>query len=359
MVFTEPEGFDHDLLLNQLKKTAPKTITIGCTASIIVDLSSIPNHKLALVGLYTDTFGIKTGFSHQINKDGFTAGQKVIEHMLEQSTPGRIKTIFLFPDSATANLTTLLQGVNDKVKGVVPVVGFTASDNQKFTQSVAFFEKQIVTDSALGVGFTKDIESYSATSRGWFPVGRSSRITECEGNIIKSIDGKPPLDFYKDHFGAEEFGNIPAKQLSVCLLYPFGTLSPELNTIEMLRPTKIQGTNIIVDRSVAQQQKIHLMTTSRKSILETTKQAVEDLYKQTQGKNIIGIFSFSSLARMRLCLYQEPTETSLVKEAFGKEIPYIGLYGYSEIYSNKDQNNTVIPDYGSFTITALTQSGKA
>lgn len=100
---------------------------------------------------------------------------------------------FLFADPYTIDAERLLDTFSAAYPGT-PLMGGMASGNPQARKTHLFLNGQVVEDGAVALALGGPIRIRSIVSQGCNPIGRPWTITGAQGQIIKSIAGRPALD---------------------------------------------------------------------------------------------------------------------------------------------------------------------
>ena len=100
---------------------------------------------------------------------------------------------FLFADPFTIDAERLLDTFSGAYPGT-PLMGGMASGNPQARKTHLFLNGQVVEDGAVALALGGPIRIRSIVSQGCNPIGRPWTITGAQGQIIKSIAGRPALD---------------------------------------------------------------------------------------------------------------------------------------------------------------------
>lgn len=102
----------------------------------------------------------------------------------------------LLPDPWSFPTDPLLQDLATRAPGV-PIVGGLVSARRSDERSVLFHDDEVCDGGAVGVRFD-DVELLPCVSQGATPVGPELTVTEAEGNVIRTLAGRPALDCIRD-----------------------------------------------------------------------------------------------------------------------------------------------------------------
>ncbi len=123
---------------------------------------------------------------------------------------------------AVSGLTNDGEAIIRGMQGVLPegtvIVGGLAGDDNAFEQTTAFSHQGLSHDGVVVLALdTSHIRLSSFTTSGWQGVGNEMLVTSSEGNVVKSIDGKLPVELVSEYLNIDK-DDIIATALSFPML---------------------------------------------------------------------------------------------------------------------------------------------
>jgi hypothetical protein len=103
------------------------------------------------------------------------------------------------------------------------IAGGVAGDDTAFEQTTTFSHEGLTHNGAVVLVLDSDqVQLSSFTTSGWQGVGNEMIVTSSEGNVVKSIDGKLPVDMVREYL------NIPPEELiATALIFPMLVTRPD------------------------------------------------------------------------------------------------------------------------------------
>jgi small ligand-binding sensory domain FIST len=117
-------------------------------------------------------------------------------HALVGVAPSASPRFVLVADPMTIPADALLAGL-DFAYPRAPKVGGLASGAARRGEQVLFAGDRCVRSGAVGLAFTGDVDLVPAVAQGCRAFGPTLKVTECEGNLLKSLDGVPALEMVR------------------------------------------------------------------------------------------------------------------------------------------------------------------
>lgn len=120
-----------------------------------------------------------------------------------------IKLIISFADGLSTNGEQFLKGISKPYSDVI-VSGGLSADNSMFNETFVFTKNKIVSNGAVAVSLSGDLEVFTGYNFNWKSIGKTLTVTQAIDNIVSKIDGKNAFDTYKYYLGEEVTKRLPA-----------------------------------------------------------------------------------------------------------------------------------------------------
>jgi small ligand-binding sensory domain FIST len=231
-------------------------------------------------------------------------------------------------DPTNADVAELVNALAGKVESGFLVGGLTSS--RRLNPQIA---DGITEGGISGVVFTEDVAVATRLTQGCSPIGPKHTITECQRNIILSIDGKPALDVMREDLG-ERLGkdlNRIGGQIFVGL--PIRGSDTGDYLVRNLLGIDPQSKLIAIGELVQQGQQVTFCRRDLDSAAEDMNRMLESIKKGLFGKPKGGVY-YSCLARGPNLFGRKSEELGLIRDALG-EFPLVGFFCNGEISHNR------------------------
>jgi small ligand-binding sensory domain FIST len=231
-------------------------------------------------------------------------------------------------DPTNAEIAALVSGLAGKVESGFLVGGLTSS--RKLNPQIA----DTLTEGGLsGVVFTEDVPVATRLTQGCSPLGPKHTITECQRNIILSLDGKPALDVMRADLGerlSKELNRIGGQ---VFVGLPVRGSDTGDYLVRNLLGIDPQSKLIAIGELVKTGQSMMFCKRDLDTAAEDMNRMLESIKKGLFGKPRGGIY-YSCLARGPNLFGRESEELGLIRDALG-EFPLAGFFCNGEISHNR------------------------
>jgi len=231
-------------------------------------------------------------------------------------------------DPTNAEIAALVTGLAGKVESGFLVGGLTSS--RKLNPQIA---DRVTQGGLSGVVFTEDVAVATRLTQGCSPLGPKHAITECQRNIILSIDGKPALDVLREDLG-DRFGrDLSRIGGQVFAGLPIRGSDTGDYMVRNLLGIDPQSKLIAIGELVQQGQPVMFCRRDRDSATEDMNRMLESIKKGLFSKPRGGIY-YSCLGRGPNLFGTESEEMGLIRKALG-DFPLVGFFCNGEISHNR------------------------
>jgi hypothetical protein len=165
-----------------------------------------------------------------------------------------------------------------------------------------------------------------AVASGWKPMGEPGLVTRSEGSLVHEIDGRPAIDFYRQHLGAQA---TPGPENPLAVLDDLGAVACLRASAD---PQVRENGAINYLGDVRNGAMVQITIADRAAILEGCRESISKAFADyPHGKTPAVALLFSCAARKVLLGTRTGEEFGIVESVIGSEIPVCGFYGYGEI----------------------------
>jgi small ligand-binding sensory domain FIST len=118
-------------------------------------------------------------------------------HALLGTDASNAPHFIVLPDPFTFDAEGFVRGL-DLAHPHSTKIGGIASGGRRPGDNALLLADRIYRSGAVGVGLTGDIAVDTIVAQGCRPIGEPMFVTSCERNIVRGLDGRPPLDVLRD-----------------------------------------------------------------------------------------------------------------------------------------------------------------
>jgi small ligand-binding sensory domain FIST len=185
-----------------------------------------------------------------------------------------------------------------------------------------------------GVVFNADVAIATALSQGCSPIAGKHVITDCDRNIINSIDQRPALEVFN-----EDIGEILARDLNRAAGYIFAGLPIEGSDtgdylVRNLIGIDLEGKRIAIGDLIYPGQKIQFCRRDGKSAWDDMQRMLDDLKARLRGATPRGGLYFSCLGRGEGLFGEDSAELKMIQNTLGA-FPLVGFFANGEIFNQR------------------------
>ena len=331
IIFTTIE-FAHPLVLKIANNLLGEIPIFGCSSLGIITNQGIFKHGFAilLLSLSPQTFFNVAAVKDINKKTPFLSGRELGDKLLFglKNVPRSLSIII--SDQLVTEGTHLINGIQESLGKSFPLIGASASDNFQNHKTYQYLNQEMLSESCSGILFGGKFNFGFGTKHGWLALGKMRCVTSSNRNVIKEIDGLAAVKLYENYF-AKNTLDLAKELQRVSIYYPLGIYLPGENEYLLRNIISIKDDGSLVTQGdVPQNSKIRLMISTQDSRLAATVAACQEAKRNLGNQKTKFLIVFNSAARFLIHGKQNNLELCVIKEAFGENIPLIGIYTNGE-----------------------------
>ncbi len=323
VLFASPD-YDHGAVLKHITEQFPGIEIVGCTSC--GELSSLLGYmegSMLLALFSSDRVDIRAGVIHDLSQENMKDVESGLKKVISLSDQDP-RLIMTFPAYTPTSITKAVKGMEAVLGKHIPIVGASAADLQlQFTRNSAFYNTEVLKDSAPFLVFSGPLRYAIASSSGWQPFSPVKVIFDHKSNVISKIGDFRALDFFKHYLGSPP-----------TLAYPLAIFQDKENEDAFflraaLEADEEKGT-VTMGADIPE---IEMSCSIAKAEPEQLIIIMKDLISRTtdQGKPFDFTFIASCVCRQVILGTKIRNESDFIREAFSQENPSFGLYAYGQI----------------------------
>ena len=190
----------------------------------------------------------------------------------------------------------------------------------------------LIQGALSGVIFNELAPVYTALTQGCVPIGPSHQITDCERNVVRTLDGRPALDVLR-----EDIGELLARNLNRVTGYIFaglpipGTDTGDYTVRNLLSIDRRHG-SLAIGEWLHHGQSILFCRRDANSARDNMEKMLTSLLRRLPHPPQAALY-FSCLGRGRQMFGAPGIEQRIIRNHLG-DIPLVGFYANGEISHN-------------------------
>lgn len=227
-------------------------------------------------------------------------------------------------DPANGNLPQLLTQLCDELPGGFLVGGLSSSHGAHPQVADTLNEGGL-----SGVVFNSSVDTATGMTQGCTPIAERHTITDCDNNIINSLDSEPALDVLK-----QDIGEVLARDLNRAAGYIFASLPIQPSDtgdylVRNLMGVDTEGKRIAIGDMVHPGQALQFCRRDGTSAREDMQRMLDALAARLARPPRGGVY-VSCLGRGESFFGEESSEPVMIRETLG-DFPLVGFFANGEI----------------------------
>jgi len=277
-----------------------------------------PAAVIMLVSLPEDSFRLIPAGIEPLS-EMLTANRKwIVEH---QANFG-----IVHGDPRNPHIPQIIESLSNDLDSGFLVGGLASADDQKHPVQIA---GELYGDGLSGVLFSSGVPVISGLTQGCTPLGAKHTVSQCDRNILVTLDGRPALDVFR-----EDIGEVLSKDLSRVAGYIFAGLPvPGSDTGDYLVRNLIgidPGQKLLaIGDLVEEQTAIMFCKRDGESARQDMLRMLDDLGKRAEGGIKGGVY-YTCLGRGRYQFGENSEELKMIRDELG-DFPLVGFFANGEI----------------------------
>ncbi|NJP05051.1 MAG: GAF domain-containing protein [Chloroflexaceae bacterium] len=337
LVFTTDQ-YDQTAVVRGVGEVVGSARIIGCcTGGLITNRGGMAS-GVAVLTLAGDDLEVLTAFAAGLCEQPAQTATRVTEPLLKAIPPTESEkraTVLLFTDGLTGGLSVdaALQHIADTLGPLCSLVGGAAGDNLAYDQTTLFVHDALGGDAIALMLLVSAVPVGIGVHHGWTPMGRHMVVTRSERNMIYELDGRTPLDMYRELLAPQEI--TPENFRTVTRYHPIGF--PRANGECLVRlPLNVHPDGSIECIGMLPEHAIvHIMQGQPDSLRDAARYAARHAVAQLGGVAPAAAMVINCVTRPPLLEGEAEAELAAIREELGYDTPLIGMYSFGEFAADE------------------------
>ncbi len=326
-------GYDHGAVLQTVEAAFPGVPLAGTTTAGEMSAGSgVTDDSVLLVAFGGEDVFATVGVVRDIADGSSEAVQASARVALETAMAGLASppaVCLVFPDGSHGGVESVNLALSQVLGPNCPLVGGLAGRHPSDALPVRqFFGREILSGAAPFCLLAGNIPVAVRLTQSWRPVGGRARVTEASGRLVRRIDSRSALDFYRHYLGPHA---EPASEL------PLAVTCDEGRDYYLRAPSFFSegDGSILFGAGIPQGSVVQLAEANRFEVLEDVKASAREAAKMPAGAwTPAGALLFSCTTRKEILGTKAGEEAACLSEALPPGTPLAGFYCHGEICSS-------------------------
>lgn len=325
---------DAAAVLAGVAEAAPGVPVIGCTTHGEIGPGGPADGTVTVAALGGAGLQVSTCVAEDVTGRQAEAGYEVAGCVQRVDLPHRV--LMLLTDGLVRDQESIVRGCYRALGAGVPLFGGAAADGWRMSGAYLFKDGQVLTDAVIGAAISSEAPIAVGVGHGWHTVGQPMIVTQAADGRVLTLDDRPALDVYLERLEAPpEVYTDPSAFTAFALARPLGVQRRSgVEARNLSTEVDLEGRSIGGGGAIDPGGLTWVMTGDEQSILDATDAACQDALDRLEGREPIGMLTFSCAA-LRAVLGDDGIQREGARlERWAGRMPFAGFYTYGEIARN-------------------------
>lgn len=312
----------------------PAVPVLGCSTAgeFVSDRISAGGTALAL--LASDEMGVATSLAIGLRGATSRAVRSLVEGLRRgrrsAPPPGATqRTVLLLSDGMAGDGEGLVDAVAMETGGGAAVVGGAAGDDAAFRETFVLLDGEVARDAVVACELTTRRRIGVGVHHGWCAASPPGVVTRAEGARLIAIDGRPAIEFYRDHAARQGVQLTAANQNAYVFTHELGIVLMN-DELKVRAPLSVQEDGSIhCATEVPVGQQVRIVEGDHDAIVAAARQAAEAAVRDLAGHPPAGCIVFDCVARKMVLGDAFRREVEAIADV--ARAPVMGFNTYGEI----------------------------
>lgn len=320
----------HDLpalLAGVRLEAGPDAEIVGATSMGELGSAGATDGGVAVAALGGDGFSVQTRAARISRADPRAAGAAAAQalHGLDDEH----QVLILLSEGLSGQPHEIVRGAYSAIGPDIPLVGGFAADDRRFSETFQFYNDEVLTGSAVGLGLGSDGPIGIGVAHGWRRTEPPMVVTRSSGPHIYELDGEPALDVLlrRNNFdgSAEEFFDRGRQ------LQPLGLSRRSGEDIRVIHAGDDEARSVWGTADVPQGALVWLMEGDRQAMLDGAAWSCTEAVARLDGLPPLGVLAFDCGGRRAGLIEGGLDQEIQAMRTALSDAPFAGFYTLGEI----------------------------
>ncbi|WP_165423013.1 FIST signal transduction protein [Ktedonosporobacter rubrisoli] len=278
------QSYQYEALLSALKSECHPRFLLGCAAYSTYTRTAVGTSFACAAALRSDDFLFSLTVGRNIDLDPREAARQVIEGFQGWEHPEyRFRTAILFMDVINVFMDDFVKALTHSTHGNYQFFGCGAAENGQQKYAPVFAGEQALGNSVVALEVLSHKPLGIGSRHAWIPATPSMQaITENGGTLLKSLDGRPALEVFREYAQLNEL-DFPEHSLLPFFLHNMLGVETGKGYQRLRLPLMLNDEGVLTSSSpIPSYAKVCIMKSTFASVLRTVeitaRSALNNLY---------------------------------------------------------------------------------
>jgi hypothetical protein len=339
LVIHSTVGHNFGQALAAAKAACPEAQIVGCSGAGVIGREGVSENMRAMAMMAVKGSDLSVSSADGLNSDNSkSVAQGAAEEL--KAASDNISIIYCLTSGLDVRGDEVIVGIENVFGPDIPIIGATAADNGKAKKTFQFHNDQVMESGIVLIGFADpSLELVMGIHHGSIPLpGMTMEVTKSEGNRIFELDGNAAWPTLMGKVGLP-IETTPAEcmgisGLGIDLVPEEQTFYDNPQVLRAIFEVSDDNQSFTWPTTCPQGSKVVLMQRDEDLIFNGVDRMTTRMNETFNGRKPVAVFHADCMARGRLTFDRVLKDEIMAKIQHpiceGEEIPWLGVYGYSE-----------------------------
>jgi methyl-accepting chemotaxis protein len=337
--------YDYAAVMSGIKDViGEEVVIVGCTSAGQFSDQEAVKKGICCALIASDSHQFFSGIGQGLKNSPIQAIEEAVREFPPHVPNYPHQAAMLFVDGLAGKGEEAVLAAASLLGPKVKFAGGAAADNFNFKDTVVLGNNQALSDAVSICLIASQKPIIISAKHGHKPISAPLRVTRSEGNILYEVEGRPPLEVWKEHLREKlkakgiDVDRLTSKELSKVLLkYEAGLLTGDAEyKIRFPASCNPDGSFNFVC-SMLEGSVITIMDSEEKDQIQSARQAAEMALEAAKGIELAGAVIFDCACRAMILREQFGKTTIETNKEIFSNLPFIGCETYGEIAMDMGQ----------------------
>lgn len=330
--------YDQPAIVRAVRQALPGATVVGASTQDLSRTGSVEtsDRVLGVAVIGGAPLGLRSAAVRDVSKSPAASAAALAAALGPAPGPDSPPLLLWYDPLTGINVDALIAGLADA--GYRRVVGGGAGQPWgPLHRTYQYLDDEVLSGSVVALQLGPEVELVYELTHGTDTLGLELEVTDSEGNVLRTIGGRPALDVWREQLGLGEqtvldIDTTAAWALGVSLPAEIASHyeGPITRSVFGFRP---RTREVVLQAPIPRGTWVQVCHRTPEAVFDRAIGMAERLKARLGGRTPLLALGFECAARARPFLGEELSrrEITRMQDILGKDLPWLGMYAWGEI----------------------------